>query len=103
MLPREARGTMPINLDLARLHVTMPDHREVISLVPVITLPPVQEQVVPEQVEMAAPLIQEQVVPEEVMPEEAEMAEEEVLGEEPVIDEAQLMFGKSEKNLSAGD
>ncbi len=109
VLPREARGTMLVNLDFARLHVTTPEHRQVTSLVPVITLPPVQEQVVPEQVEMAAPLVQEQVAPKEVVPEQAapeevEMAEEEVLEEESagkgdLLDDAQFIFGMREKNL----
>ncbi len=68
-LPREAWGTTPINLDLAKLHVTTPDHHEMTSPVPVITLPPVQEQVVAEEAPMAAPLEEEQVAPEETGPE----------------------------------
>ncbi len=88
--------------------MTMPECRQVTSLVLVITLLPVQEQVVPEQAEMAAPLVQEQVAPEEVAPEQAapeevEMAEEEVLQEESVPDEAMFMFVVSEKNLTAED
>ncbi len=79
-LPREAQGTTLINLDLAKLHVTTPDHREVTSLVPVITLLPVQEQAVPEEVPMAAPLVQEQVAPEQVAQEQ--VAPEQVAPEE---------------------
>ncbi len=52
---------------------------------------------------MAAPLVQEQAAPEEIAPEEAEMVEEEVLEERPVIDEAELLFGHREENLSAED
>ncbi len=88
------------------------------SPVPVIALPPVQEQVVLEQEEMAAPLEQEQVAPEQVeqvapeeaapeqvVSEEVEMVEEEVLGEESAergdsLDDAQFIFGTSEKNLT---
>ncbi len=64
----------------------------------------------PEQVEMAAPLVQEQVAleevtPEQAAPEEVEMAEEEVLREESAgkgdsLDDAQFIFGTSEKNLT---
>ncbi len=107
-LPREARGTTPINLDLARLHMTMPERCEVISPVPVITLPPLQEQVVAEEVPMAAPLIQEQVAPEKTAPgtatsEEVEMVKEEVHGEKSVPDVAMFMFGVSEQNLMPED
>ncbi len=107
-LPREARVTTPLNLDLARLHVSTPDHRQVTSPVPVITLLPVQEQVASEEAPTAAPLIQEQVAPEEAAPEpaaseEVEMAEEEVLEEESIPDEATFMFGVSKKNLTAED
>ncbi len=91
---------MPINLDLARLHVTTPECREVISPVPMIMLPPLQEQVVAEEVPTAAPLVQEQAAPEEIAPEEAEMVKEEVLEEQPAIDEALLLFGQREENLS---
>ncbi len=75
-LPREARGTTLINLDLSRLHMTTPERPEVTSLVPVITLPPLQEQIVAEEIPMVALPIQEQVAPEE-----AEMVEEEELEE----------------------
>ncbi len=68
-LPRDARDTTPV-MDFARLMASMLEHREVTSLMPLITLPPVQEQVAPEEVEMVA---------EEVAMEEQE--EEDVLGE----------------------
>ncbi len=61
--------------------MTTPECREATSPVPVITLPPLQEQVVPEEISMAALLTQEQVAPEEIAPAEAEMVEEEVLEE----------------------
>ncbi len=103
---------MLVNLDFARLHVTTPEHREVTSLVLVITLPPVQEQVAPEEVKMVMPPVQEQVAPEEIapeqaVPEEVEMAEEEVLEEEPkergdILDDVQFLFGRSEKELTEG-
>ncbi len=102
-LHREARGTTPINLDLSRLHMTMPECHVVTSPVPVIMLPPLPEQVVVEETPMAAPLAQEQVVPEEIAPKEAEMGEEEVLEERPVIDNAELLLGHHEEELSAED
>ncbi len=107
-LQREARGTMLINLDLAKLHVTMPECRQLTSPVPVITLPPLQEQVVAEGVPMAAPLVQEQaapeeIAPEEIAPEEAEMAGEEEPKERPVPDEAEFLYGPREADLSVTD
>ncbi len=97
-LPREARGTTLINLDLAKQHVTTPDHHEGTSPVLVITLPPVQEQVVAEEVPMAAPLVHEQVAPEEV-----EMVEEGVPEKDTIPDEAMFLYGVSEETLTAGD
>ncbi len=70
-LPRDARGTTLINLDLSKLHMTTPEHREAASLVPVITLLPLQELTVVEEIPMAALPIEEQVAPED-----AEMVKE---------------------------
>ncbi len=86
---------MPVNLDFARLRVTTPDCREVTSPMPLITLPPVPEQVAP--IEDA---------PVAVASEEVKMAAvEEVVTEEPeeredAFSDAQMLFGKDEKDLT---
>ncbi len=72
-------------MDFARLHVTMLDRQEVTSPMPVVVLPPVQEQVAPEEVDMTA----EEVVTEE--PEEGG----------GFLGDAQMLFGKDEKDLMA--
>ncbi len=81
-LPRDARGTTP-TMDFARLQVLMQDRWEVTSPTPVITLPPVPEQVVPDEVEMAA----------------EEAATEEPEKEWSVFGEVQAFFGKDEEDL----
>ncbi len=108
--PREARGTTPINLELDKLHVSMPWCAEVVTPIPVVTLPPVIEQVASEEVEMAAAPAQEQVAPEvetaappvteQVVPDDIEMTEEEVLQERGLPTDAMILFGKEEKDLS---
>ncbi len=83
--PREAQGTTPI-LDFAKLMVSMLDCWKVTTL---LVLLPMPQQAAPADVEMAAE-------------ETEEMAAEE-LEEEDVLGEAQLMFGKEEKNLMQGE
>ncbi len=75
--PREARGTTPI-ADFAKLSVSMPERREVTTP---LVLPPMPEQAVPADVEMVA----------------------EEPGEGDVLGEAQLMFGRKEKDLTQGE
>ncbi len=70
-------------MDFARLQVTTPDRREVMSPTLQIVLPPVPEQVAPDEVEMAA----------------EEAATEEPAREQIVLGEAQALYGKDEEDL----
>ncbi len=83
--PREAWGTTPI-ADFAKLSVSTLERQEV-TTPPV--LPPMMEQATPADVEMAVEETEEMAVEE---PEEGD-----------VLGEAQLMFGKKEKNLMPGE
>ncbi len=86
--PRDAWGTTLV-LDFARLRVSTPERREVTTPpVPLPVLPPVQEQAAPAEVEMAVEEAEETAMEE---------PEEDVLGD------TQVMIGKDEKDLMAGE
>ncbi len=93
VMPRQARGTTPINLDLAQMHVTTPERpTKPTSPVPVVILAIVAEQAAQEEAQMTAPPEREQVAPER---DEMGEAEAEVVVVEPhPFDVAQLLFGQ---------
>ncbi len=72
---------MPV-MDFARLMVLTPERQDVTTPPVLPVLPPVPEQAVPANVEMAA---------------------EEPEEEEDVLGDAQMMFGKKEKELMEGE
>ncbi len=99
VLPRQARGSTPINVDLAKMHVTTPERpTKLTSPVPVVTLAPVLEQAAQEEVPTAALPEKEQVAPERAEMGEAEA--EAVVAEPPPLDVAELLYGHREEDLT---
>ncbi len=96
-LPREVRLSMPVDLPLVRLRVSMPEQEGVVTPAPVILLPPVIEQAALEEAEMTAQPTEpvapaEAALPvEQVASHEEEMTEAEVLQELEVAGEQQAV------------
>ncbi len=99
VLPRQAGGSTPINLDLAKMHMTTPERpTKPTSPVPVVILAPVAEQAAQEEALMTAQPEQEQVAPERDETGEAEA--EAVVVEPPPLDAAEHLFGQREEDLT---